>query len=104
LLTFGRDTLAGGMRLNVFDEMIVGKAVVLSADGTEGIPVEDHSSIRIAKSAEGSAHSLTNLLQDLTERCKLGRGDRRRLEQEYGWSASRITLNRGSEACALDPS
>jgi glycosyltransferase involved in cell wall biosynthesis len=99
--------IGGGTRLKIFEAMAMGKAVVSTAIGAEGLPVKDGLNIRIADSAEEFARSVVALLQDPVAREKLERSGRQLVQQEYSWAAVathfELALNRlieGKAGCS----
>jgi sugar transferase (PEP-CTERM/EpsH1 system associated) len=79
--------VGGGTRLKIFEAMAMGKAVVSTSVGAEGLPVEHGKNILIADSAQEFAESVTGLLQDPVRCRDLGRAARELVEREYSWEA-----------------
>jgi sugar transferase (PEP-CTERM/EpsH1 system associated) len=79
--------VGGGTRLKIFEAMAMGKVVVSTSVGAEGLPVEHGKNILIVDSAQEFAESVAGLLQD-SVRCRdLGRAGRQLVEREYSWDA-----------------
>jgi polysaccharide biosynthesis protein PslH len=99
--------IGGGTRLKIFEAMAMGKAVVSTSIGAEGLPVKNGENIRIADSAEEFARCVVALLQNPAEREKLGRSARQLVQEEYGWAAVAIhfesVLNRLTKGKAGNP-
>jgi sugar transferase (PEP-CTERM/EpsH1 system associated) len=79
--------IGSGTRLKIFEAMAMGKPIVATAIGAEGLPVEDGVNILIANSAEEFAQHVTGLLQYPANGSKLGRAARQLVEKEYSWAA-----------------
>lgn len=78
--------VGGGTRLKILDAMAMGKAIVSTTVGCEGIHVVDGEDIIIADDPESFAGRTAELLGDVELRRRLGRNARRKAEQEYAWS------------------
>lgn len=78
--------IGGGTRLKIFEAMAMGKAIVSTTIGAEGLPVTDGKEILIADSPESFAHTVVSLLRQPEQRRQLGLSARRLVEQKYSWS------------------
>jgi glycosyltransferase involved in cell wall biosynthesis len=67
--------------------MAMGKAIVSTPVGAEGLPVEHDKNILLEESAEGFARQVIRLLREPGERAKLGREARKLVEENYSWGA-----------------
>jgi len=85
--------MGGGTRLKVLEGLAMGKAMVSTTLGCEGIRVRDGEHLLIADSAEDFASSLGRLLADPESGRALGLAGRRLMEAEYSWDASAERLD-----------
>ena len=79
--------IGGGTRLKIFEAMAMGKAVVSTTIGAEGLPVTHGDTIVIADSPAAFADAVVRLLRDPGERQRLGAAARRLVVDRYDWSA-----------------
>jgi sugar transferase (PEP-CTERM/EpsH1 system associated) len=79
--------VGGGTRIKIFEAMAMGKAIVSTPVGAEGLPVENEKNILLEESAEGFASQVIRLLREPGERAKLGREARKLVEENYSWGA-----------------
>jgi sugar transferase (PEP-CTERM/EpsH1 system associated) len=76
-----------GTRIKIFEAMAMGKAVVSTSLGAEGLPVRDGENIVLADDPPAFARQVIGLLRD-PQRCRqLGRAARKLVEENYGWPA-----------------
>jgi glycosyltransferase involved in cell wall biosynthesis len=78
--------VGGGTRLKIFEAMAMGKAVVSTSVGAEGLPVQHAKNIVIADDPEGFAREVVSLLHNDERRNDLGRAARELVEQHYSWA------------------
>lgn len=78
--------IGGGTRLKIFEALAMGKAVVSTTIGAEGLPLEEGVHILRADDPDTLAGNVLDLLRDRTRRQQLGQAGRRLMEQEYSWS------------------
>ena len=76
-----------GTRLKVLEAMALGKAIVTTRIGAEGIELEPGRDACFADDAEGFARAVVRLLEQPPEVQRLGAAARRAAELRYGWSA-----------------
>lgn len=79
--------IGSGTRLKIFEAMAMGKAIVSTTLGAEGLPISDGGDISIADSPEEFSRKVCLLLRDPEERRRLGSAARHLVEQHYGWSS-----------------
>lgn len=79
--------VGSGTRLKIFEAMAMGKAVVSTSIGAEGLPVEQGKNIILADAPAEFAQQVVRLLNDASERSMLGSASRLLVEQNYSWSA-----------------
>jgi sugar transferase (PEP-CTERM/EpsH1 system associated) len=77
--------VGGGTRLKVLEAMAMGKAIVSTQLGCEGIEATDGQELIIANSADAVAREVLALLADPTRCHRLGAAARRLVEQCYDW-------------------
>ncbi|MDR3764901.1 MAG: glycosyltransferase family 4 protein [Acidobacteriota bacterium] len=75
----------GGSRLKMLDAMAMGKAIVSTTMGAEGLRYEDGRHMRIADRPEDFAGAVLRLLEDRAQRCGLEEAARTHAVREYGW-------------------
>jgi glycosyltransferase involved in cell wall biosynthesis len=79
--------VGGGTRLKIFEAMAMGKAIVSSSVGAEGLPVNDGDNIILANDPEEFAGRVVELLRGQEARRRLGQAARQLVEQNYSWSS-----------------
>jgi glycosyltransferase involved in cell wall biosynthesis len=79
--------IGSGTRLKIFEAMAMGKAVVSTTIGAEGLPVRHGTDLLLADSPDDFARSVVNLLQDSAARQKLGRAARELVATKYSWAS-----------------
>jgi glycosyltransferase involved in cell wall biosynthesis len=76
--------VGGGTRLKIFEAMAMGKAVVSTTLGAEGLPVEDGRQILIADDPALFADSVVRLLADSELRHRVGGEARDLVQRRFG--------------------
>jgi sugar transferase (PEP-CTERM/EpsH1 system associated) len=79
--------IGGGTRLKIFEAMGMGKAVVSTTIGAEGLPVTDGADIVIADAPEAFAGAIVSLIRDHSLRSRLENAARQVVVERYDWSA-----------------
>ena len=79
--------IGGGTRLKIFEAMGMGKAVVSTTIGAEGLPVTDGRDILIADDPAGFAAAVVRLIRDESARRRLEDAARQLVVARYDWSA-----------------
>jgi sugar transferase (PEP-CTERM/EpsH1 system associated) len=74
-----------GTRIKIFEAMAMGKAVVSTTMGAEGLPVRHGENIVLADDPAEFARQVVLLLRDPQRRGQLGRAARQLVEENYGW-------------------
>lgn len=77
--------VGGGTRLKVLDAMAMGKAMVSTSIGCEGLDVRSDQHLLVADSPDLFAEKTVRLLQDPSRRETLGRAARELVERRYSW-------------------
>ncbi len=77
--------IGGGTRIKIFEAMAMGKAIVSTSVGAEGLPVRHNENIILADDPEDFAKQVARLLRDQETRERIGRAARILVEQNYSW-------------------
>ena len=80
--------IGGGTRLKIFEALSMGKAVVSTTIGAEGLPVTTGVDLLLADDPPAFAAGVVHLLQDTTARRRLGAAGRRLVSSHYSWGAA----------------
>jgi glycosyltransferase involved in cell wall biosynthesis len=88
--------VGGGTRIKAFEAMAMGKPVVSTPIGVEGLRVEDGRHVVLADDADAFAAAVLDLLQDPERRHRLGRDARDLVEREFSWDRAAAAF---AEAC-----
>jgi len=75
----------GGTRLKIFEALAMGKAVVSTTVGAEGLALQPGRHFEAADDAACFADSVVSLLRDPERRMRLGRAGRSLVETLYSW-------------------
>ncbi len=79
--------IGGGTRLKIFEAMAMGKAVVSTTVGAEGLPVENGEHLLLADEPHVFARSVVRLIRDVDRRRALEAAARTLVVDRYDWSA-----------------
>jgi sugar transferase (PEP-CTERM/EpsH1 system associated) len=79
--------IGGGSRLKILEALAMGRAVVSTSVGAEGLDVEHDRHILLADDPQGFAETVLRLLNDPARCLALASEGRRLVEQSYGWDA-----------------
>ena len=77
--------VGGGTRLKIFEALAMGKAVVATTVGAEGLPLIPGKHFLRADDPADFAHAVVSLLMDPDRRRALGIAGRRLVEEQYSW-------------------
>jgi glycosyltransferase involved in cell wall biosynthesis len=77
--------VGGGTRLKILEAWAMGKAVVSTSIGCEGLEAVDGENILIGDSPESFGEAVISVLRDPALRDRLGRNGRSTAERRYGW-------------------
>jgi polysaccharide biosynthesis protein PslH len=77
--------VGGGTRLKIYEAMAMGKAVVSTALGAEGLPVENGENIVLADQPAEFANQVVRLLNNPEKRAGLGRAARALVQEKHSW-------------------
>lgn len=78
--------IGGGTRLKIFEALAMGKAVVSTTIGAEGLPLVKGRHILIADSAPAMARQVIGLLRNPKRRRALAEAGRKLVQQHFSWS------------------
>ena len=79
--------IGGGTRLKIFEAMAMGKAVVSTSIGAEGLPVTTGDNVVIADEPAEFARAVVDLIRDDEWRQRIEIAARRLVVERYDWSA-----------------
>jgi glycosyltransferase involved in cell wall biosynthesis len=77
--------VGGGTRLKIFEALAMGKPVVSTTIGAEGLGLEHGRQLLLADTAEDFTHAVLSLLANADQRRALAREGRRIVQQRYAW-------------------
>jgi len=77
--------IGGGTRMKIYEAMAMGKPVVSTTVGAEGLDVVDGRDIRLVDEPAAFAEALVELLADAGERARMGQAARALVEANFGW-------------------
>ena len=77
--------IGSGTRLKILEALAMGKAIVSTSVGAEGLDLKDGEEILIADEPKAFAEAVTRLLTDPVLRRRVGENGRIRVEQDYDW-------------------
>jgi len=78
--------VGSGTRIKAFEAMAMGRAVVSTTLGIEGLDVTDGENFVRADDAEAFAHAILALMADDTMRNQIAAAARRLMEERFSWS------------------
>ncbi len=84
--------IGGGTRIKIFEAMAMGKAVVSTTVGAEGLPVKPGRDLVLADSPEQFASGVVRLLQQPELRRGIGATARELVHTQYSWEAAAARL------------
>jgi sugar transferase (PEP-CTERM/EpsH1 system associated) len=86
--------IGGGTRLKILEAAAMGKAVVSTQVGAEGLHLVDEEAIFIADDPSHFADAVNRLIADPALRRQIGEGARQHVEAEYDWQRIGERLHR----------
>lgn len=89
--------IGGGTRIKAYEAMAMGKAVVSTRIGIEGLPVRDGDNVVLADQPGDFAEAVARVLKDSAERERIGRNARAYVESSVSW---RRAADAFATACA----
>jgi glycosyltransferase involved in cell wall biosynthesis len=93
--------VGGGTRLKILDAWAMGKAVVSTSIGCEGLDARDGENILVRDDPAEFAAAVRRVLEDEALRARLGEGARRTAEEVYEWEV--IGASMAADYMALLP-
>jgi glycosyltransferase involved in cell wall biosynthesis len=94
--------IAGGTRLKILDAMAMGKAIISTSIGCEGLDVTPGTDILVADDPAEFARQTVRVLEDAGLRERLGAAARRTVERTYGWDRVWMRLEEAYRAILAD--
>lgn len=86
--------VGGGTRIKILEALAMGKAVVATTLGAEGLRVTHDQDILLADAPEDFARCVTRLLAQPALRARFGRNGRRLVERKYAWETQAAEYDR----------
>jgi glycosyltransferase involved in cell wall biosynthesis len=86
--------IGSGTRLKILEAAALGKAMVSTRLGAEGLTFTDGSEIALADEPAALAAAVADLLERPAARAAMGAAARRRVEEEYSFEALRSALRK----------
>lgn len=83
-----------GTRIKIFEAMAMGKAIVSTTLGAEGLPVRHGKNIILADDPADFAREVVSLFSNAARRRELGDAARQLVERNYGWPSVAAHFNR----------
>jgi sugar transferase (PEP-CTERM/EpsH1 system associated) len=77
--------IGGGTRIKIFEAMAMGKAIVSTSIGAEGLPVRHDENIVLADQPAEFAQQVVRLLKSTAQRQRIGRAARALVEENFSW-------------------
>ena len=84
--------IGGGSRIKILESLAMGKAVVSTTIGAEGLAVTNGLHLLLADSPEKFADCTLGLLRSPEQRAQLGKAGRKLVEERYSWDRAAETL------------
>ena len=79
--------VGSGTRLKIFEAMAMGRAVVSTTIGAEGLPVTNAVDIVLADEPQSFADAVCRLMDSHEERKRIGNAARKLVEEKYSWES-----------------
>jgi glycosyltransferase involved in cell wall biosynthesis len=95
--------IGGGTRIKIFEAMAMGKAIVSTSIGAEGLPVRHNENIVLADEPSEFAQQVVRLLKDSKERQRIGRAARALVEENFSWRSVAGVFDEVFERIAAKP-
>ena len=86
--------VGGGTRLKILDAWAMGKAVVSTTVGCEGLDARDGENILVRDDPGAFAEAVERVLTDVALRERLGVAARRTAEKTYSWRVIGLAMQR----------
>jgi glycosyltransferase involved in cell wall biosynthesis len=79
--------VGSGTRLKIFEAMAMGRAVVSTTIGAEGLPVTHSNDIVLADEPASFADAVCRLMESPDERTRIGNAARKLVAENYSWGS-----------------
>lgn len=86
--------VGGGTRLKIFEALAMGKAVLSTTVGAEGLDVNPGEHLVLADGPDALCQEALVLLANAERRCALGTAGRQLMEERYSWASVTATFDR----------
>jgi glycosyltransferase involved in cell wall biosynthesis len=93
----------GGTRLKIFEALAMGKAVVSTTVGAEGLALVPGRQIVLADEPDAFSQAVVALLRDPVRRAAIGAAGRQLVEERYSWASVTTQFERGLQEAAVRP-
>lgn len=93
--------IGGGSRIKILEALAMGKAVVSTSVGAEGLALADGVHLLLADTPDLFAKRVAELLASRERRCVLGEAGRKMVEERYDWDRIALCLE-SAWRCASD--
>ena len=87
--------VGGGTRIKIYEALAMGKCVVATSIGAEGLPLSDGEHLVLADTAADFAVAIRDLLQDDKKRNRIAGAGQRLVRERYSWSYAAAILYDG---------
>jgi polysaccharide biosynthesis protein PslH len=87
--------IGGGTRIKVYEAMAMGKAVVSTRIGVEGLPVRNGENVLLSDEPEEFANAVVRLLEDVKARRSIEINARAFVETNFSWEKSAEVFSNG---------
>jgi glycosyltransferase involved in cell wall biosynthesis len=77
--------IGGGTRLKIYEAMAMGKPVISTTVGAEGLPIRDNTEILLADTPASFAQAVVRVLTDEELAKELGLNAKRLVCENFGW-------------------
>jgi glycosyltransferase involved in cell wall biosynthesis len=94
--------IGSGTRMKILEAAAMGKAIVSTSVGAEGLEFENGDEIMIADRPEDFAEAVAQLLKSQPLRDRIGRAARRRVRENYGIEAVKVGLRNAFRAMSAE--
>ncbi|MFH2057172.1 MAG: glycosyltransferase family 4 protein [bacterium] len=90
--------VGGGTRIKIYEALAMGKCVVATSIGAEGLPLTDGEHLVLADTAAEFAAAIRDLLQDDKKRNRIASAGLRLVRERYSWNHAAAILHDGLQS------